>query len=100
MSDKQKKSLRDFKISDGYDFRDEPSYHSVDRPLHYSSGHIECIDAMQSAFGKESMEVYCRVNAFKYVWRAGDKGDASTEKEDIKKAIWYLKMSIGDDPRA
>ena len=58
---------------------------------------IECIDAMASAFGKETVEDYARVNAFKYVWRANEKGK---EKEDIRKAIWYLKYSIGEDPRA
>jgi|TARA_B100000073_G_scaffold347873_1_gene363738 hypothetical protein len=54
---------------------------------------------MVSAFGREAVQDYCRVNAFKYVWRAGEKGDADTEKEDVRKAIWYLRMSVGDDPR-
>ena len=29
-------------------------------------------------------------NAFKYVWRAGEKGDAI---EDLDKALWYLEKS-------
>jgi len=97
LNDKHKKSLKDFKISD-YNI-EPPIYHSVERPEHYSSGQIECIDAMISAFGEEAVEAYCRVNAFKYVWRAGEKGDEETEKEDIRKAIWYLRMSVGEDPR-
>tara|TARA_A100001015_G_scaffold113415_1_gene126018 strand:+ start:299 stop:568 length:270 start_codon:yes stop_codon:yes gene_type:complete len=86
-----------YTISDyGFDFpiRHDP----VSRPEHYSKGNsIECIDAMTSAFGKEVVEDYARVNAFKYIWRAHNKGK---EKEDIQKAIWYLRFSIGEDPRA
>ena len=70
---------------------------SVNHPDHYTVGDIECIDAMVAAFGKETVEDYARVNAFKYIWRAHNKGK---EEEDIRKAIWYLRYSIGDDPRA
>ena len=76
---------------------DPPIFHSVDRPEHYSKdGTIECIDAMVAAFGEEAVRDYCRVNAFKYVWRAHEKGN---EVEDVRKGIWYLRRSIGDDPR-
>ena len=68
----------------------------VARPAHYTSGGIECIDAMKEAFGPEQLKAFCKLNAFKYLWRSGKKG---SEKEDIEKAIWYLKKSIGDDPR-
>ena len=36
-----------------------------------------------------------QLNAFKYLWRAEKKGG----KQDIDKAIWYLRYSNGDDPR-
>ena len=65
-------------------------------PAHYTSGEIECIDAMREAFGDEALKAFCKLNAFKYLWRSGKKG---SEKEDIEKAIWYLRKSIGDDPR-
>ena len=58
---------------------------NVNHPSHYTSGmpaiEPECIDFA------ESMN-FCRGNAFKYVWRAGKKGDAI---EDLQKALWYLK---------
>lgn len=58
----------------------------VNSPPHYNQGDIQCIDAMVSAFGKENVQTYCVINAFKYNWRAKHKnGD-----EDIDKAIWYL----------
>lgn len=59
---------------------------NVSHPSHYNQGNIECIDAMVAAFGKEAVENFCLVNAFKYVWRNRDKNGC----EDIDKAIWYL----------
>lgn len=66
------------------------------RPSHYNPNDIECIDAMVSAFGEEAVRIFCRLNAFKYLWRANKKG---TQFQDVEKAIWYSRMSIGDDPR-
>lgn len=59
---------------------------SVDHPSHYNQGGIECIDAMVAAYGKEAVENFCLLNAFKYLWRNRDKNGF----EDIDKAIWYL----------
>ena len=61
---------------------------SVSHPSHYRRFGMECIDAMVKLFGKEEVKSFCKLNAFKYRWRAGDKGD---EKEDIDKAEWYEK---------
>lgn len=63
---------------------------NVNHPSHYTSGNIECIDAMLSAFGKEKVQHFCKLNAFKYVWRA----DKKNHIEDIKKAVWYLNKYI------
>ena len=71
-------------------------YDSVEWPKHYNQGEVECIDAMVSAFGFEAVKTYCRIAAFKYQWRAGHKGN---EAEDLRKAIWYSRFSLGDDPR-
>ena len=63
---------------------------NVEHPKHYTNGSIECIDAMISAFGKEAVMIYCRVNAFKYIWRSDLKGRI----EDIQKAAWYLRKYL------
>lgn len=62
-------------------------YDSVNRPAHYASGNIECIDAMRSAFGDVVVMDFCLCNAFKYLWRARQKH--ISPDEDVKKAIWY-----------
>ena len=62
----------------------------VNRPAHYTSGGIECIDAMQAAFGAESVKDFCLCNSFKYLWRHRNKNGV----EDLKKARWYLNRLI------
>lgn len=58
----------------------------VTHPSHYTQGNIQCIDAMEAAFGKEAVATWSKLNAFKYIWRAVHKNGM----EDIDKAIWYL----------
>ena len=61
---------------------------SVDHPPHYlahPSG-VECITIT------EHMN-FCLGNAIKYIWRAGEKGNAI---EDLKKARWYLDREISN----
>lgn len=58
----------------------------VNHPAHYTShpSGIECIEVtrwMNFNLG----------NAIKYIWRAGNKGNAL---EDLKKARWYLDDEI------
>lgn len=63
----------------------------VEHPQHYNQGNIECIDAMESAFGVDEVAAFCKLNAFKYIWRAGDKLNTV---EDLKKARWYIDKII------
>ena len=72
---------------------------NINSPEHYKLPDIECIDAMRAVFGDEAVETYCRLNAFKYIWRSPRK-PTQDDFENEKKAIWYLRFSTGDDPRA
>ena len=58
----------------------------VNHPPHYTS-HPSGIEAIQVT---EHMG-FCLGNAVKYIWRAGEKGDAVT---DLRKARWYLDREI------
>lgn len=75
--------------------KDVAHQENVHHPLHYNQGDIECIDAMVQVFGKDAVDQYARINAFKYLWRHTYKN----RDEDLKKALWYLRYSLGDDPR-
>jgi len=59
---------------------------NVNHPKHYTNhpSGVECIDIT------EHMN-FCRGNAIKYIWRAGEK---NCELEDIKKARWYLDREV------
>ena len=59
----------------------------VNHPEHYTSGSIECIDAIRAALTEEEFRGYCKGNALKYVWRERHKGG----DESLAKADWYLK---------
>ena len=69
----------------------------VNQPPHYLDGTIECIDAMVAVFGLDYTQKYAEIAAFKYIWRMNKKN--KTPDEDKHKAIWYLRFSMGDDPR-
>ena len=63
----------------------------VNHPFHYKNGKYEAIDTMLDVFGKDKVADFCELNAFKYLWRADNKG---TDIQDKKKAIWYLNKYI------
>lgn len=70
---------------------DPPDYDAVDHPVHYTSGRIECIDAIDAAAAdKPGEEAPYVANVIKYVWRYNRKGGV----ESLKKARWYLDRLI------
>lgn len=61
----------------------------VDHPAHYQrEGRKECIVEMQEIFGIKETMAFCKLNAFKYKYRAGAK-EGSAAVEDFQKAKWY-----------
>lgn len=85
-SEDVKREIREVVEKHSEDVKPDP----VNRPAHYTSGGIECIDAMQAAFGVEAVKDFCLCNAFKYLWRHRQKNGV----EDLKKARWYLNRLI------
>ena len=63
----------------------------INHPQHYKNNKYEAIDIMLDIFGKDKTAAFCELNAFKYLWRANNKG---TDIQDKKKAIWYLNKYI------
>ena len=68
----------------------EPKQDSVHHPGHYTSGDIECIDAIKASMTPEEFEGYCKGNFIKYVWRYREKNGL----EDLEKANVYLNWLI------
>jgi hypothetical protein len=67
----------------------------VNHPKHYTSGNIECLDAIKSALG-DNYKYYVQGNLIKYVWRFNHKNGL----QDLQKAQFYLNDLIHtyDDP--
>lgn len=64
---------------------------NVNHPKHYTSGDIECIDAIRAALG-DKFEGFLIGNVIKYCWRHDHKNGL----EDLKKAQWYLQKVIDE----
>ena len=58
----------------------------VSSPIHYASGSIECIEAIEASMSPEAFKGFMKGNVIKYVWRYENKNGA----EDLRKALWYL----------
>ena len=58
----------------------------INHPDHYKTGNYECIEVMKEIFGEDAVKDFCKLNAFKYLWRS----DRKNGDEDLKKAKWYL----------
>lgn len=60
----------------------------VNNPPHYErEGAMECIDEMIMFFGIAEVMSFCKLNAWKYRYRAMDKNG----QEDINKSDYYIK---------
>ena len=66
---------------------------NVTHPSHYTTGGIECIDAMKSSMTSEAFLGYLKGNIQKYLWRYEKK---LAPAEDLKKARWYLDRLIAE----
>lgn len=63
---------------------------NVNHPEHYTSGGIECIDAIKAALTPEEFRGFLKGNVMKYTWRERMKGG----DESLRKAAWYLERLI------
>lgn len=59
----------------------------VNQPAHYTSGGIECLDAIRASMTEEAFKGFLKGNVLKYMWRYEKKFNTT---EDLKKAQWYL----------
>ena len=62
----------------------------INHPTRYAGGKYECIDVMTDVFGVDATKSFCKLNAFKYLWREQNKNGV----EDLKKCAWYLDKLI------
>ena len=75
----------------GYTNGTPKEWDEVNKPLHYDTGSIECIDAIEAMLTPEEFIGYLRGNSLKYRWRMRYKGKAI---QDCKKSSWYDKRLL------
>ena len=68
----------------------KPPKEEINHPERYAGGKYECIDVMIDVFGVDATKSFCKLNAFKYLWREQNKNGV----EDLKKCAWYLDKLI------
>jgi len=61
----------------------------VNKPKHYNTGNIECIEAIEESMSSVAFKGYLKGNCMKYLWRYDYKGK---QVEDLQKAMWYLAL--------
>ena len=62
----------------------------VNHPSHYNkAGRKECIVEMEEKYGAETTAIFCLTNAYKYLYRAGNKFGNSAN-QDVAKAKWHF----------
>ena len=69
-------------ISKGYD--------PVNHPDHYTSGGMQCWDAIKASMSDEAFKGYLKGNILKYMWRYEVKNGV----EDLQKAQFYINRLI------
>jgi hypothetical protein len=62
----------------------------VNNPKHYTSGKIECIEAIEAALTPEELKGFLKGNIIKYTWRERHKGGV----QSLEKAQWYLNRLL------
>lgn len=65
----------------------------VNHPNHYNiPGRKECIVEMRERYGDYITSMFCLTNAYKYLYRAGEKAN-NPEQQDRDKALWYFNYA-------
>lgn len=63
----------------------------VNHPTHYTSGGIECLDALEASMTPIEYAGFLKGQVFKYIWRYRLKGKPV---QDLRKALFYLDRLI------
>jgi hypothetical protein len=64
--------------------------HDPINPSHYTTGAIECIEAIEASMTPEAFKGFLKGNCMKYLFRYEKKNGL----EDLKKCEWYLNHLI------
>ena len=69
--------------------KDDEKYEMVNHPSHYNKYDIEVIEMMRRIWGDDDVAIWCKLSAFKYRMRLGEK-PKNTIEQDIRKEKFCL----------
>lgn len=72
-----------------------PTHDPVLSPDHYTSGSIECIDAIKASMSPEAYLGFLKGQVQKYLWRY-EKKDPAKSLQDLRKGRFYLDALINE----
>jgi len=61
----------------------------VTKPVHYTEGAVECIDAIESMLNQDGKRSYHQGQVLRYLWR-----NKLNRKQDLRKAEWHLQRLL------
>ena len=64
----------------------------INHPRHYTTGGVECIEAIKASMTPPEFEGYLKGNCLKYLWRYRNKDGVVS----LQKCEWYLRRLIGE----
>ncbi len=74
-----------------YVHQSPPEDDPVNNPAHYTSGQVECLDAIEAALSPDEFRGFLKGQIIKYVWRERLKGSGT---QDLEKAEFYLRREL------
>lgn len=70
---------------------------AVEQPAHYQAGEFECIDVMRAIATPAEFQAHCRLTAFKYLFRLGQKGSKLTDAGKARVYAGWLEDSLREE---
>ena len=74
----------------------EQAMERINHPSHYTSGNVECIDAIAASMSREQFIGFLKGNVQKYLWRFDSKGVTDDMTEDQKNLVIYENLGKGE----
>ena len=75
-------------------------YEYVNHPAHYNDYDVECIEMMRRIWGDKETAIFCKLSAFKYRMRLGQKPNEPIERDLEKEKLYlskYKEFEKGDN---
>jgi hypothetical protein len=79
----------------------EEEYEMVNHPTHYNKYDVEVVEMIKRIWGTHAAAMWCRITAFKYRMRLGEKPSNPIEQDIAKENVYlYLANKYDEELRS